>query len=177
MLLKRFGEFSLISLKLLISKFPRIKILEFSKNYGYAKGYNKAVKKIEADVYCFLNSDVRVPKNWLSPVIQAFERNKNTGIIQPKILDEKNPEKFEYAGAAGGFIDQLGYPYCRGRIFETIEKDNAQYDETAPIFWASGACFFIRNDVFNEFGGFDELFWAHFEEIDLCWRLQITVLK
>lgn len=151
-------------------KFPQIKILEFSKNYGYAKGYNKAVKKIEADVFCFLNSDVRVTKNWLLPVIQAFERNKNTGIIQPKILDEKNPEKFEYAGAAGGFIDQLGYPYCRGRIFETIEEDKAQYDGTAPIFWASGACFFIRSILFKQLNGFDGNFFAHMEEIDLCWR-------
>ena len=151
-------------------KFRQIKILEFSKNYGYAEGYNRAVKKIEADIFCFLNSDVRVTKNWLLPIIQAFERNKNTGIIQPKILDEKNPEKFEYAGAAGGFIDQLGYPYCRGRIFETIEEDNAQYDGTATIFWASGSCFFIRSILFDQLNGFDDNFFAHMEEIDLCWR-------
>jgi len=150
-------------------KFPKIKLIELSKNFGYAHGYNIAVKKIRSDIYCFLNSDVRVTKNWLKPIIEVFDNKPNISIIQPKILDEKKPKKFEYSGAAGGFIDQLGYPYCRGRIFNTIENDNCQY-KNGEIFWGSGACLFVRSKLFNELNGFDKDFFAHMEEIDFCWR-------
>ncbi|MGC1203309.1 MAG: glycosyltransferase family 2 protein [Flavobacteriaceae bacterium] len=150
--------------------FPSIKIIQNKENGGYAKGYNDALNQINADVFCLLNSDVEVTKNWLNPIINAFINEDKTCIIQPKILDFKNKDYFEYAGAAGGFIDKYGYPYCRGRIFETIEKDEGQYNDTSEIFWASGACLFIRKTVFNELNGFDEHFFAHMEEIDLCWR-------
>lgn len=150
-------------------KFPIITIIELNKNYGYAEGYNIAVKKVDSEIYCFLNSDVRVTENWLNPIIDIFKNNQSISIIQPKILDEKKPKKFEYSGAAGGFIDQLGYPYCRGRIFNTIEKDNKQYSDR-EIFWASGACFFVRSNTFKTLGGFDKRFFAYMEEIDFCWR-------
>ena len=150
--------------------FPSIKIIENKENGGYAKGYNEALKHIDADIFCLLNSDVEVTKNWLDPIIGTFKTDPNTAIIQPKLLDFNNRDYFEYAGAAGGFIDKLGYPYCRGRIFNTIEKDNGQYNDTAEIFWASGACLFIRSKVYKELNGLDEYFFAHMEEIDLCWR-------
>lgn len=151
--------------------FPTIQIVENKGNFGYAKGYNDALQHIEADVYALVNSDIEVTENWLKPIIKTFENQPNTAVIQPKILDFKNIEYFEYAGAAGGFIDKYGYPYCRGRIFETIEKDNGQYDDEREIFWASGACFFIRSAVYKEMKGFDDDFFAHQEEIDLCWRI------
>ncbi len=151
-------------------KFPSVKIIQNSINGGYAKGYNDALKNLDEDIFCLINSDVEVTKNWLAPIIETFTKEPNTAIIQPKLLDYKQKEFFEYAGAAGGFIDKFGYPYCRGRIFNTIEKDLGQYNENADIFWASGACLFIRKKVFNELNGFDESFFAHMEEIDLCWR-------
>ncbi|WP_366183213.1 glycosyltransferase family 2 protein [Flavobacterium ovatum] len=151
--------------------FPNVKIVLNKKNYGFAQGYNEALKHIEADVYALVNSDIEVTENWLQPIIKTFEKEPKTAVIQPKILDFKNKEYFEYAGAAGGFIDKYGYPYCRGRIFETIEKDNGQYNDEKEIFWASGACFFIRANVYNELKGFDDDFFAHQEEIDLCWRI------
>ncbi|GAA3640550.1 glycosyltransferase family 2 protein [Flavivirga jejuensis] len=150
--------------------YPSIKIIQNKENGGYAKGYNDALKHIEADVFCLLNSDVEVTKNWLAPIIEVFKKEENTAIIQPKLLDYKKKDYFEYAGAAGGFIDKYGYPYCRGRIFDTIEKDKNQYNDTTEIFWASGACFFIRKEVFQQLNGLDESFFAHMEEIDLCWR-------
>jgi GT2 family glycosyltransferase len=150
--------------------FPQIKIIQNSENGGYAKGYNDALQHVDADVFCLLNSDVEVTKNWLSPVIEVFKNDTNTAIIQPKILDYKHKDYFEYAGAAGGFIDKFGYPYCRGRIFNTVEKDIEQYNDTSQIFWASGACLFIRKEAFKSLNGFDESFFAHMEEIDLCWR-------
>jgi len=152
--------------------YPEVKIVQNTENGGYAKGYNDALSKIDADVYCLLNSDVEVTPNWLTPVISAFEESDDIAAIQPKILDCKKKTHFEYAGAAGGYIDKLGYPYCRGRIFDTIEKDEGQYDEDIDIFWASGACLFIRKTVFEEAGKLDEDFFAHQEEIDLCWRIQ-----
>ncbi|MEO6177218.1 MAG: glycosyltransferase family 2 protein [Flavobacterium circumlabens] len=151
-------------------KFPTIKIVQNSGNHGFAKGYNDALQHIDAEIYALVNSDIEVSENWLKPIIETFEIENQTAIIQPKILDFKNKEYFEYAGAAGGFIDKYGYPYCRGRIFETIEKDNGQYDDNCELSWASGACFFIRKQVYHELGGFDESFFAHQEEIDLCWR-------
>ncbi|MCF7560082.1 glycosyltransferase family 2 protein [Sabulilitoribacter multivorans] len=158
------------SVSFLKHNYPDIKIIENKTNGGYAKGYNDALKHIEADVFCLLNSDVEVTENWLSPIIETFDKNANTVIVQPKILDYKNKSFFEYAGAAGGFIDKYGYPYCRGRIFNTLEQDLGQYNDSLDIFWASGACLFIRSDIFKELHGFDESFFAHMEEIDLCWR-------
>ncbi len=152
------------------SNFPSVQIIQNPQNGGYAKGYNDALKQLEADIYCLLNSDVEVTENWLIPIIETFQKEENTAIIQPKILDYHKKDHFEYAGAAGGFIDTYGYAYCRGRIFDSIEKDTGQYDDSASIFWASGACMFIRSNVFRKLNGFDEAFFAHFEEIDLCWR-------
>ena len=152
------------------ASFPTIQIIENSTNLGFAGGYNIALKTIDADILALVNTDVEVTKNWLVPIIETFKTEPKTAIIQPKIKDFKNPEFFEYAGAAGGFIDQLGYPFCRGRIFDSLEKDVAQYEDDCEIFWASGACFFIRNTVYKELGGFDADFFAHQEEIDLCWR-------
>lgn len=150
--------------------FTTVKIIKNSVNHGFAKGYNDALKEVNAEIYALVNSDIEVTENWLKPIIETFEAEKQTAIIQPKILDFKNKEYFEYAGAAGGFVDKYGYPFCRGRIFDTIEKDNGQYDDNCEIFWASGACFFIRKEVYDELEGFDESFFAHQEEIDLCWR-------
>ena len=152
------------------SNYPTITVVQNKENGGYAKGYNDALKHVDADVFCLLNSDVEVTHNWLTPIIKTFKNNPNTAIIQPKLLDFNKKDYFEYAGAAGGFIDKYGYPYCRGRIFQTIEKDQGQYNDNTEIFWASGACLFIRSDVFNTLAGFDEYFFAHMEEIDLCWR-------
>jgi GT2 family glycosyltransferase len=152
------------------ARYPNVKIIQNRGNYGYAKGYNIALQEVEEEFYCLLNSDVEVTEGWLSPVLNLFERDPETAIIQPKLLDFKNKTHFEYAGAAGGFIDKYGFPFCRGRIIETVEQDNGQYDDESEIFWASGACLFIRKDVYRELGGFDEDFFAHQEEIDLCWR-------
>ena len=152
--------------------FPSVKIIENTSNGGYAKGYNDALQSVKADMYCLINSDVEVTEGWLQPVINVFNDEENTAIIQPKLLDYKNKEYFEYAGAGGGFIDLYGYPYCRGRIFNHLEKDEGQFDDIAQIFWASGACFFIRANVYHKLGGFDEDYFAHQEEVDLCWRTQ-----
>lgn len=152
--------------------FPSVKIIKNSQNGGYSKGYNDALKTIDADIYCLLNSDVEVTENWLKPITEAFKNDINTAIIQPKLLDFKEKTKFEYAGAGGGFIDVFGYPYCRGRIFNYLETDHGQFDDETEIFWASGACLFIRSKVYHEVGGLDEDYFAHQEEIDLCWRTQ-----
>ena len=154
------------------ANFPTVNIVVNSENGGYAKGYNDALQHIDADIYCLINSDVEVSKNWLPPVLEVFKEEKNTAIIQPKLLDFKDKTKFEYAGAGGGFVDFLGYPYCRGRIFNVLEEDNGQFNDISEIFWASGACFFIRAEVFHTLEGFDEDYFAHQEEIDLCWRVQ-----
>jgi len=152
--------------------FPLIHIVENTTNGGYAKGYNDALKSIDADIYCLINSDIEVSQNWISPILGVFKKEKNTAIIQPKILDYKQKDTFEYAGAGGGFIDLYGYPYCRGRVFNDVEKDNKQFNDVANIFWASGACFFIRSKVYHLLNGFDEDYFAHQEEVDLCWRAQ-----
>ena len=151
------------------TNFPEVKIIQNKINGGYAKGYNDALKQVNEDIFCLLNSDVEVTKGWLKPIIKTFDNSPDTAIIQPKIIDYKQKTHFEYAGAAGGFIDQLGFPYCRGRVFNTVEADQNQY-QTSTIFWASGACLFIRKSVFESLQGFDEHYFAHFEEIDLCWR-------
>jgi GT2 family glycosyltransferase len=152
--------------------FPSVKIVKNTENGGYAKGYNDALQKINADIYCLINSDVEVTQNWLNPILTIFNTDENTAIIQPKILAFKDKTNFEYAGAAGGFIDLYGYPYCRGRVFNDIEKDRNQFNDISEIFWASGACFFIRSKVYHQLNGFDEDYFAHQEEIDLCWRTQ-----
>lgn len=157
--------------------YPTIQIIKNTQNGGYAKGYNDALKHIEADVYCLLNSDVEVTKDWLKPIINVFNNDKNTAIIQPKLLDFKEKSSFEYAGAAGGFVDLFGYPYCRGRLFNSLEKDEGQFNDTSNIFWASGACLFIRAAIFKQIGGLDEDYFAHQEEIDLCWRTQNSGYK
>ncbi|MBT8182346.1 MAG: glycosyltransferase family 2 protein, partial [Eudoraea sp.] len=157
--------------------FPNVNLLQNSSNYGFAKGYNDALKKVDADIYCLLNSDVQVTPGWLEPIKEAFLKLPEASIIQPKILDLLRKEYFEYAGACGGFLDQFGYPFCRGRIFQAIEKDEGQYDDTREIFWATGACMFVKSEVFHSLGGFDEDYFAHQEEVDLCWRAQNKGLK
>ncbi|MBJ7882623.1 glycosyltransferase family 2 protein [Gelidibacter salicanalis] len=158
------------SLRFLQEHYPTVKIIQNKENGGYAKGYNEALKHVDEQLLCLLNSDIEVTEDWLQSIHHIFKTQAETAIVQPKILDYKNKRYFEYAGAAGGFIDKFGYPYCRGRIFDTIEEDLGQYNDTTPIFWASGACFFIRKTVFEALNGFDESFFAHMEEIDLCWR-------
>ena len=158
------------SVDFLKQHYPSIGVVQNDVNGGFAKGYNDGLKHIEADLFCLLNSDVEVTENWLGPIIKAFDEIPEASIIQPKILDLKQKDHFEYAGAAGGFIDMLGYPFCRGRIFQSIEKDEGQYDDIKEVFWATGACMFIKSEVFRSLNGFDEDYFAHQEEIDLCWR-------
>ncbi len=158
------------SVDLVKAQFPTVKIIQNEGNYGFAKGYNVALQQVEEPYYALVNSDIEVTQNWLSPILSLFENEPNTAIIQPKIRDYKNKDYFEYAGAAGGYLDKYGYPYCRGRVFNLIEKDHGQYNDEKEIFWASGACFFIRKEVFRQLQGFDADFFAHQEEIDLCWR-------
>jgi GT2 family glycosyltransferase len=158
------------SVQFIEKNYPKIQIIKNQQNYGFAKGYNVGLQQIEADIYCLLNSDVEVTKNWTEPIIKLFQQKPNLAVAQPKILDYKNKNTFEYAGAAGGFIDKFGYPYCRGRIFDKTEQDFGQYNDTTSIMWASGACFFIRADEFTQ-NLFDPDFFSHMEEIDLCWRL------
>lgn len=160
------------SVLFLQSHFPSVKIVENKKNIGFAGGYNEGLKKIDEEIYCLLNSDVEVTENWISPVLNLFESDPNIAAIQPKVLSYDRKDEFEFAGAAGGMIDNLGYPYCRGRIFEKTEKDNGQYNDETEIFWASGCAMFIRSKDFWAQNGFDERFFAHQEEIDLCWRLK-----
>ena len=160
------------SILFLKKNYPEIKIIQNNMNGGYAKGYNDALQHIDADVYALVNSDIEVTSGWLSPIIDQFKKNQKTVAIQPKLLDFKDKSKFEYAGAAGGFVDFMGYPYCKGRIFMDLETDQNQYDNSYDIFWATGACFFIRSEIYHQLNGFDEDYFAHQEEIDLCWRIQ-----
>lgn len=150
--------------------FPTVQIIKNDSNLGFAEGYNESLKSVDAEIFALVNSDIEVTENWLKSILETFEKEPKTAIIQPKILDYKNKESYEYAGAAGGFTDKYGYMFCRGRIFETLEKDYGQYNDNCEIFWASGACFFIRSSVYKELKGFDGDFFAHQEEIDLCWR-------
>lgn len=160
------------SIDFLRNNYPEVKIIQNKENGGYAKGYNDALKHLSEEILILLNSDIEVTKDWLKPIFEVFSKDSKTAAVQPKILDFKNKSYFEYAGAAGGFIDEFGFPYCRGRIFETIEEDTGQYNDEIEIFWATGACLAIKNSVFKELGGFDEDFFAHQEEIDLCWRIK-----
>ena len=160
------------SIQFLQQNYPQLRIIKNELNEGFSKGYNTALKKVVADYYVLLNSDVEVQSSWITPIISLMEKDKSIAACQPKILSYHQKEMFEYSGASGGWIDKLGYPFSRGRIFDSCEKDNGQYDDAAPVFWASGAALFVRSNVFNELNGFDEYFFAHQEEIDLCWRMQ-----
>jgi len=160
------------SVNLLKKEFPSVNLIVNSENGGFAKGYNDALKQIKAEYYVLLNSDIEVTDHWIEPVIRLMEADPSIGACQPKLLSYYRRDHFEYAGAAGGFIDRFGYPFCRGRIFMELEKDKGQYDDVREIFWATGACMFVRSDVYHELGGLDEDFFAHMEEIDFCWRLK-----
>lgn len=159
------------SLVLLRERFPSVKLIEFDKNYGFAEGYNKAIAQTRYRYTVLLNSDVATAEGWLRPLYEYMESHPDTGACQPKIRSYREPELFEYAGAAGGFLDRNGYPYCRGRMFSTVEADKGQYDNVIPIFWATGAALMVRSELYMEAGGLDRDFFAHMEEIDLCWRI------
>ena len=159
------------------NNYPSVKIIQNSSNEGYAKGYNDALKKLDEKYYILINSDIEVTDNWINPIINLMEQDTSIAACQPKILDYTNRDNFEYAGASGGYIDNLGYPYCRGRIFSDLEKDVNQYDDIKEVFWASGACLFIRAESFKDINGFDNDFFADQEEIDLCWRLKNNGFK
>jgi GT2 family glycosyltransferase len=160
------------SVAYLMEHFPVVNIIRLKKNFGFAKGYNIALQQIDADYYVLLNSDVEVTPGWLLPCIQRLEARPEMAALQPKVLSYASRHQFEYAGAAGGFIDRWGFPFCRGRILSETENDHGQYDQPVSLFWATGACLVIRARVFHENGGFDDDFFAHMEEIDLCWRLK-----
>lgn len=165
------------SLALLREKFSSVELLLLDRNYGYAEGYNRALAQLEADYFVLLNSDVETPQGWLEPLIERMESDVSIAALAPKLLAYSDRERFEYAGASGGFIDMLGYPFCRGRILSTLEKDGGQYDTAREVFWASGACMVVRAEVFRKLGGFDGKFFAHMEEIDFCWRAQLYGYK
>lgn len=158
------------SIEFLHSHYPSLRIIQLDQNYGFAEGYNRALAQVEADYYVLLNDDVEVTPHWIEPVIAQMQQNTQTAICQPKLLMYDRRDTFEYAGAAGGFIDSYGYPFCRGRLFDVVEQDHGQYDDPREIFWASGAAMFVRADVWHQLGGLDGDFFAHMEEIDFCWR-------
>lgn len=162
------------SVELLRNEFPQVKVLEFSENYGFAEGYNRAIKETNYPYTILLNSDVATTDGWVNPLYEQMETNPNIGACQPKIRAYTNKSHFEYAGAVGGFIDCNGYPYCRGRIFDSVEEDKGQYDDIIPIFWATGAALMVRSELYLKVGGLDKDFFAHMEEIDLCWRILLT---
>ncbi|MEX2233339.1 MAG: glycosyltransferase family 2 protein [Cyclobacteriaceae bacterium] len=159
------------SVQLLRKHFPQVRILELKENFGFCGGYNKALRQVKADYYVLLNSDVEVTPDWLGPLRLLLDTRVEIAAVQPKVLSFRDKNLFEYAGAAGGFIDRLGYPFCRGRIFDHLEEDHGQYNDERPVFWASGACMMIRSEKFHQHEGFDEDMFAHMEEIDLCWKL------
>jgi GT2 family glycosyltransferase len=158
------------SLAYLEKNHPEIRIIRLNQNFGFAGGYNIALKQVEADNYILLNSDIEVTEGWITPVLDLMQTDSSIAACQPKIRSYFDRDKFEYAGAAGGYIDKYGYPFCRGRLFQSIEKDEGQYDVATEVFWATGACMFVRSDIFHKLGGFDGDFFAHMEEIDFCWR-------
>ena len=162
------------SIHVLSSDFPQVSLIQFNRNYGFAEGYNQALSKVgdEYGYYLLLNSDIEVPEGWLQPMVEYMDAHPDVAACQPKLRAEHTRTHFEYAGAAGGFIDSLGYPFCRGRIFENVEADLGQYDTVCDVFWATGAALLIRSDIYWEVGGLDGRFFAHQEEIDLCWRLR-----
>jgi len=160
------------SVELLEQQFKGVNIIQNETNGGFATGYNVALGQIKADYYILLNSDIEVSENWISPVIELMESDSSIGACQPKIRSYYQKEMFEYAGASGGYIDKYGYPFCRGRIFQSLEDDNGQYNDSTEVFWATGACMFVRADIFKKLNGFDDDFFAHMEEIDFCWRMK-----
>lgn len=160
------------SVEFLKNNYHQVSIIINPSNDGFAQGYNLALKQVKAEYYVLLNSDVEVTHNWLNPIIQLMDANSKIAACQPKILDYNNKTKFEYAGAAGGFMDKYGYPFCRGRIFNELEEDKGQYDNAVEVFWSTGACMFVRAEAFWKVGGFDEDYFAHMEEIDVCWRMK-----
>ena len=162
------------SLSFLQQHYPGIRLIRFSSNHGFAKGYNEALKQVTAEYYVLLNSDVEVLPDWLNPLVALMESNRQIAACQPKLLAWHDKTRFEYAGAAGGWLDKYGYPFARGRIFDKMEEDKGQYDTAEPVFWASGAAMCVRSAVYHEMKGFDEYFFAHQEEIDLCWRMQLA---
>lgn len=165
------------SLVFLQEHYPDIRILRNDRNEGFARGYNLAMEQIDSEYFCLLNSDIEVTDHWIEPVIEMMDANEKIAVVQPKILSYAQPEMFEYAGASGGFIDKYGYPFCRGRVFSTLEKDEGQYDDPIDIFWATGAAMFVRSDVYRTMGGLDGDFFAHMEEIDFCWRIKNAGFK
>lgn len=154
--------------------YPQLRVVRLDKNYGFAEGYNRALKEIEAQYYLLLNSDVEVTAGWWQPLVEVLDNNPDVAVVAPKLLSDTERDKFEYAGASGGFIDYLGYPFCRGRILSSVERDEGQYEDSRDIFWASGAAMCCRKDVYHQMGGFDADFFAHMEEIDLQWRMQLS---
>lgn len=160
------------SLKVMQEEFSSVRLITLNQNHGFAKGYNLSIEEIDTPFVVLLNDDVRVTENWLEPLVNFMEEHPEVGAVQPKLLSDREPEYFEYAGAAGGFLDKNGYPFCRGRIFNTVEKDLGQYDTNAEIMWATGACLLIRTELYRQAGGLDNEFFAHMEEIDLCWRIR-----
>lgn len=160
------------SVSFLETNYPNIRIIQNSRNEGFAKGYNLAMEQIEAQYYCLLNSDIEVTPHWIEPIIEMMDSDERIAGVQPKILSYHNRDTFEYAGASGGYVDKFGYPFCRGRVFGNLENDYGQYDTVADIFWATGAALFVRSDVYRTMGGLDPDFFAHMEEIDFCWRIK-----
>lgn len=165
------------SIAFLKENHPNLRIIVNDKNYGFATGYNVGLRQIEAEYYCLLNSDIEVTPHWIEPVIEQMDADANVAAVQPKLLSYYNRTQFEYAGAAGGFIDKYGYPFCRGRFFDVLEEDHGQYDTDLQIFWATGAALFVRAEVFYQLGGLDDDFFAHMEEIDFCWRINNAGFK
>lgn len=160
------------SIDFLHNNYPNLHIIKNAYNYGFAGGYNEALKDVKSEYYVLLNSDIEVTENWIEPVIALMDNDRSIAACQPKILSYYNKKEFEYAGAAGGFIDKYGYPFCRGRLFRSLESDNGNYNDVKEIFWATGACMFVRAESFHQLGGLDKDFFAHMEEIDFCWRLK-----
>lgn len=162
------------SVEFIEKEFPNVKLLKFTENHGFAEGYNQAIAQTRYKYTILLNSDAASKEGWIEPIYEYMEAHPQTGACQPKLLSYTTPDEFEYAGASGGFIDKNGYPYCRGRLFSTVEKDNGQYDDICSIFWATGAALAVRSDLYLKVGGLDKLFFAHMEEIDLCWRILLA---
>ena len=162
------------SMKVMREEFPQVRTLVLEKNYGFTGGYNKAFEQIDSDLFVLINSDIEVTEGWLGPLVDWMEKHPGCGACAPKLHSWQEREKFEYAGAAGGYIDKFGYPFCRGRIMKRLETDRGQYDSPADVFWATGACLMVRSSLYRKLGGLDERFFAHMEEIDLCWRMQLA---
>ena len=160
------------SVSFLQENYPRLRIIRNNFNGGFSKGYNDALKLVDSEYYCLLNSDIEVTANWIDPIIMQMDADPMIAAVQPKLRSYVNRDFFEYAGASGGFLDKFGYPFCRGRLFESVEKDNGQYDDPIEVFWATGAALFVKSEIYHRVGGLDEDFFAHMEEIDFCWRIK-----